>query len=333
MRRLLYPALLAIAVLLPFVNAPYVVQGYTRILVVAVVVQGLNVLTGYGGVMSLGHGAFFGVGAYTAAILSADHGWPWYAAALPAVAFAGVLGAVVGVPALRIRGLHLAILTLALGALFPYLVTALSGITRGNQGKVTPTMRPPDWLPLERDQFAYFVCLAVVVVVMAATAALAGSRSGRAMLAMRENETAAVMVGVDTARVTITAFGLSAGLAGLAGALFVSTQGIVSSETTELTLTGSISFVAALIIGGATTVLGPLVGAVITHELPDLLSTVNPVLAPVAYGALLVVVIMLLPKGIVGAIGERLRKRRPQAPPPDSSTPSTKSEATHVPTP
>ncbi|MFI6906139.1 branched-chain amino acid ABC transporter permease [Nonomuraea sp. NPDC050394] len=301
--RVLCVLLLVAAALIPFLNPPYVVQDYTRICVVALPAIGLSLLTGYGGLISLGQGAFFGIGAYTTAILVADHGWAWWATVPLALVLAFAAGMLVGTPALRIRGVYLAIITLVLGALFPSVVMRFGALTGGNQGKPLSAMAAPPWLPLAGDQFRYLVCLGALVIALVLTRNLTRGQAGRALVAMRDDETAAALMGVDVARTKLALFGISAALAGLAGSLFAATHGIVSSETAYVTLTGSIQFLAAIVIGGATTALGPLIGAAVTERLPDLLSDIDPVLAPAVYGALLVAVVLVMRDGLAGFAG------------------------------
>ncbi|MFI9557534.1 branched-chain amino acid ABC transporter permease [Nonomuraea endophytica] len=295
--------LLAAAVLIPFVNPPYIVQDYTRICVVALPAIGLSLLTGYGGLISLGQGAFFGIGAYTTAILVADYGWAWWATLPLALVLAFAAGMLVGAPALRIRGVYLAIITLVLGALFPAVVMRFGAVTGGNQGKPLAAMTAPPWLPLAADQFRYLICLFTLVAVLVLTRNLTRGQAGRALVAMRDDESAAALMGVDVARTKVALFGISAALAGLAGSLFAATHGIVSSETAYVTLTGSIQFLSAIVIGGATSTLGPVIGAAVTERLPDLLSDIDPVLAPAVYGGLLVVVVLVMRDGLAGLAG------------------------------
>lgn len=319
--RALLVALVVIALLIPFVSAPYAVQNYTRILIVALPVIGLNMLTGYGGVISLGQSAFFGLGAYVTAILVGDHGWTWWQTTPFAVALAAAAGMLIGVPSLRIRGVYLAIITLVIAAFFPSIIMRFNETTGGNQGKALDIMQAPAWAGLEPDQFGYLVCLVFMLLGMLLMRNLVRGRTGRALVAMRDNETAAAMMGVEIARTKILVFGVSAALAGLAGSLYSATQGIVSSETAYVTLTGSIQFLAAMVIGGSATVLGPLVGAAITERLPVLLSNVDAQLAPAVYGLLLIVVVLAMPTGLVGFIGRLITKLSRRRVPASTSHP------------
>ncbi|NYE21541.1 branched-chain amino acid ABC transporter permease [Microbacterium immunditiarum] len=305
---------LVFAVTIPFTNLPFVVQNYTRVLIVALPAIGLSMLTGFGGVTSIGHSALFGIGAYTAAILVKDAGWEWYAAFPVAVVFATVGGLAISVPALRIKGLYLAIITMAIAAMFPSLILKLKDLTGGNLGKVLPRMPAPEWTGLASDQFGFFVALIVVIAAMVMAHNVAQGRSGLALVAMRDNETAAVAMGVDIARAKIGVFALSAAFTGAAGALFSVTQGVISSDTVYVTVGGSIEFLAALVVGGSTSILGPIIGAAIAERLPVMLSEADPVLAQVIYGAVLIIVVLVMRDGIAGAIGRLVDRILPSTP-------------------
>jgi len=309
---------LVYAVAVPFVNQPYIVQDYTLILLVALTATGLSLLTGFGGVTSIGHSAIFGLGAYATAILCADHNWQWWAALPVSVLLALAAGALIGIPALRIKGLYLAILTMGIAVLFPSLILKYGGLTGGDLGLPLPTMEPPAWTGLATDQFGYLVCLVALVLGMVLARNVARGRTGLALIAMRDNETAAIAMGVSIRRAKITVFALSACFAGVAGSLFAATQGIVSSSNSYVTLTGSIEFLAAMVIGGSTTVLGPVIGAAIAERVPVMLSSSNAQLAPFIYGAILIIVMLVMRDGIAGAVARlvqhRLAKHGPGGP-------------------
>lgn len=318
----------AVALALPFRYDPFRVEEFTLILVVAIAVAGLNLLTGYTGQISLGHSAFFGIGAYTTAILVADHGWsPW--ATLPAggcLAFA--VGLLCGLPALRIRGLYLALVTLALAAVFPAILQRFESVTGGAQGKRVPKISPPEWTGLAADQYRYFVVLAFAALTFLFVRNVARSRAGRALVAVRDNETAAEVVGVNLALYKTLAFGISAAIAGVAGSLFTMVEGFVAAGGRLFSLYGAIEFLAAMVIGGVATVAGPLFGAVVTQEAPRLLAEQDPALSQVLYGALLILLMLTMRDGIIGryhAIRARLVRveRRPAKIPPatDPDTP------------
>lgn len=301
--KILIGVLIVIALIIPFTNPPYVVGNVTRIFVATLPVLGLSLLTGFGGLISIGHNALFGVGAYTTAILASDAGWPWWLALPFSIVTVFVAGLLIGFPSSRIKGVFLAVVTLALGAMFPAIIHRLGFITGGNMGKRVEKLRAPEWTGLMSDQWSYLVCLGALLVCMLALHGLTHGRFGRALMSIRDQETAAVALGVRVSLTKTLAFGTSAVFAGLGGALFVLTQGIISSENLYVTLMGSVQFLAALLIGGSSSILGPLVGTVLAERLPPLFESIDPVLAHVIYGGLLIAVILLFKDGIVGALG------------------------------
>jgi branched-chain amino acid transport system substrate-binding protein len=305
MRRALPWILLGVfAVLVPFLFGSFRVGQFTLVLAYAVTVLGLNVLVGYSGQISLGHGAFFAIGAYTAAILIGKHGWPHLATIPAAGALAGLAGFLVGLPALRVRGLYLALLTLGLAVATPPVIKRAEGLTGGSQGINIGGPKPPSFLDsLASDQFIYLLTLAVAVVLFVLVANLLRTRVGRALITIRDNEIVAKSMGVNIAAYKTGAFALSAAYAGIGGALYMFTVNFASPES--FTLTQSISFLAAVVVGGLATVIGPLFGALFIVLVPEYAADVDDALAGVIYGAVLIVVMYVERGGIVGA-GRRI---------------------------
>jgi branched-chain amino acid transport system permease protein len=293
-----------VAVGLPFDSSPVVNGQLTLVLVYAVAVLGLNLLVGYSGQISLGHGAFFAIGAYTAAILTAKAHLP-YLLTVPAAALVTfALGFAFGVPALRLRGLYLALVTLALAVATPPLIKRFEGLTGGVQGMSVPQPPVPRWLPLDPDQFLYLLALAVAAVMFLLAANLTRGGLGRALVAIRDHERAATTMGVDRARIKTRAFACSAAYAGVAGSLFAFALGFVAPESFTLVL--SFAFLAAMVIGGLGSVIGPLLGALFIEFVPQYAERVNQALTGVLYGVALIVVMYLLPGGAAGLL-RRLR--------------------------
>ena len=296
----------AVLVSVPFNNEAFTVNRYTGILCFAIAAAGLNLLTGFNGQISVGHGAFFGIGAYTTAILVADHGLSFYAAMPVAMALTFVVGLVVGLPALRIHGLYLALVTLALATLFPQFVVRFRDLTGGASGKQIPLAQRfespfPD---LADDQARFLITLAIAAVVFVAIGNLVHSRTGRALVALRDNEAAATTLGVDPARTKVAVFGLSAMLAGLGGSLSVMNTGSVAPQQYNITL--SIELLVAVVVGGTATILGPALGAFLIEEFPEWLPDSAPTeLSPVVFAGTLIVLMMVAPGGILG-LGRRL---------------------------
>ena len=330
LRIVLWSLTAVVLVILPFQFPPFRVDQFGQWMAIAVAAAGLNLLTGYNGQISVGHGALYGIGAYTVAILVSDAGWPMLLTVLAAAAICFVVGLGVGLPALRIQGLYLALVTLAVATLFPLMVEQFSTLTGGGGGKSltseqmsrrcqakppppseacldTLRARPVRWKSpidsLQADQFKYFVFLAITVVVFALVANLLRSRVGRSLVAIRDNEVAAEVSGINVARTKILAFGVSAGIAGIGGAIFALNSGQVNPSS--FTLSVSIYFLVVVVIGGAATVTGPAIGAVIYGLFVDFIAPELPerfkAATPVILGVLLIVQMLTAPSGVVGA--------------------------------
>jgi branched-chain amino acid transport system permease protein len=304
-------ALIGFALLVPFVFGPYRVGQFTLVAAYAVAALGLNLLVGYNGQISLGHGAFFALGAYTAALLIEKAGLPY----LLTVPIAGVLafavGFVFGVPALRLRGLYLALVTLALAVATPQLIKRFDGLTEGTQGMTVEQPESPGWLPLADDQFLYLLTLVVAAIMFALAWSLMRSQVGRAVQAVRDGEIPASTLGVDLAATKTRVFALSAAYAGVAGALYVFAIGFVAPEA--FTVTISLAFLAAIVVGGLATIVGAVFGAAFIEFVPVYASDVNDALTGVIYGGVLILAMFVLPGGVAGLL-RRIRElvaRRP----------------------
>jgi len=305
-----YGLLLLIAVAIPFVLGSYRVGQFTLVLAYSVAVLGLNLLVGYGGLISLGHGAFFALGAYTSAILIEKAGLPHLATVPIAAAVCFAAGFVLGLPALRIRGLYLALVTLAVAIAVPQLIKRFDELTGGTQGLNVAQPTAPGWVPLADDQFLYFLTLVLAVPMFVVAANLVRGRTGRALVAMRESEVAAKAMGVDLARLKTSAFAVSSMYAGVAGSLYVFSIGFVAPESFPLTV--SFAFLAAIVVGGLATIGGAIFGALFIEFVPIYASDVSDALAGVIYGAVLIAFMYALHggvMGVLGGIGRRLASR------------------------
>ena len=243
---------------------------------IGIAAMGLNILTGYNGQVSIGHGAFFGVGAYTTALLM-DHEYTYFgitfghmsfiATLLPCAIVTFVIGALVGFPALRVKGLYLALVTLGLAVIFPDLATRFVKGTGGTSLVALPPteLAAPSWFTQHfpslsaQDQWAYTMCFSLAIIGVIGVWVIARSRFGRSLIAVRDHEAAASSVGIDLARTKVLAFALSAMYAGIAGSLSVLIVFNASADKVE-TFQNSIEFLVALVIGGTATVIGPLIG-------------------------------------------------------------------------
>jgi ABC-type branched-chain amino acid transport system, permease component len=318
---------------------------WAQALYIGVAAMGLNLLTGYNGQVSIGHGAFFGLGAYSTALLMQQHGWQFLPTLLVAAPLCFVVGVAVGFPALRVKGLYLALVTLGLAVLFPDLTKHYVHVTGGTNLVSLDTQRltPPGWVPTSisaigrDDQWAYYVTFVCTLVLFAALVALVHSRFGRALIAVRDHESAAQTAGINIAFVKVLAFALSALYAGVAGSCSVLILTQASADKVQ-TFQLSIEFLVAVVIGGTATVLGPLVGGAlvvfvqhaISTSLPKHVSSsgtvgrvlANPASSPAIFGILLILFVFVLPDGLVGG-GRRLWSsgfRRLRRSPPSPAT-------------
>ena len=295
-----FAALAVVALIVPFFFGPFRVSQVTLALIYAIAVLGLNLLVGYSGQISLGHGAFFALGAYTGAILIDRTGLP-HLLTIPAAALVCfVAGLALGLPALRLKGLYLALVTLAIAIATPVLIRRFDGLTGGSQGIAVPQPAPPEALGLADDQFRYFLALVVAAPLFWLAAGIVRRDVGRALIAMRDDETSAKTMGVNLATFKTRAFGLSAAYAGVAGALFVFANGFVAPES--FTLVVSFSFLAAVVVGGLATVAGALFGALFIVFVPVWSSDINEALSGVIYGAALIACMYVFRGGVMGLL-------------------------------
>ena len=299
-RLLAWGVVLVLAVLLPFFFNAYRVGQFTQAMALAIAVLGLNLLVGYSGQISLGHGAFFALGAYTSAIAIDDLSVP-YLLTLPLAGLVCALaGFLVGLPALRLRGLYLALVTLGLAIATPQIIKRADGLTGGTQGLTIDKITAPAWSGLADDQWLYFVTLVVTVATFVLAAFLVRGRVGRALVAIRDNEIAARAMGVNLARFKTGTFAVSAAYAGVGGALFMLPIGFLAPESFPLAL--SFAFLAAIVVGGLATIAGALFGALFIEFVPVYAADVDEALAGVIYGGVLILFMYLLPGGVMGLI-------------------------------
>ena len=310
---------LGVALWLPTYYVPYRVFQFTMVMIYAIAVLGLGLLTGYSGQISLGHGAFFALGAYTAAIMI-DAGAPYLVTIFPAALLTFVLGFTLGIPALRLHGLYLALVTLGVAVVTPPILKRFAGLTGGAMGLSISKPQVPEWiersLGLANDQWLYYLVLIVTVVLFMLAWNLVHSRAGRAMIAIRDSELAAATMGVELARVKTRAFAWSAMYAGVAGALFTWAIGFVSPDSFGVTV--SIQLLAGLVVGGLGTISGPLFGASFMVFVPNVSEDLHDAAPGIAFGALLILVMYIAPGGIAGLVHQLwarlVRLSRPQPP-------------------
>jgi len=305
--------LLVLAVLWHSGLAPFEMGQVTRVMIYAVAIAGLNIATGYVGLLSVGHSAFFGLGAYTTGILIMAYGWQGWSTIPVAFVVGLVVGLLVGLPALRIRGLYLAMVTLAFAVAFPEIIARFEGLTGGAGGMTIrrTSLRPPEWTGISLGQkhvWLFWMCVIVLGLTLYITACLTRSRYGLAMAAIRQNEIAASASGVNIAIVKTVSFGLSGAITSAAGSLFAIYMGSLYAEG-SFTLLAGITLLIGLVIGGERTVLGPIAGALAVVYVPYFTSDLGGgQSAAVLFALVLILVIFLAPMGVVGGLAKLLRR-------------------------
>jgi branched-chain amino acid transport system permease protein len=299
---------------LPLNSTPYTNYQIALVATYAVAILGLNLVSGYAGQISLGQSAFFGLGAYCAAIVTVRAGWPLPASFLVACALPAAVGLLVAVPAVRLRGHGLAIFTLALPLIGVALAKRFTGLTSGSEGLSARIARAPAWSGLDTDQWTYYVVLVVAAALFVLARNMVTGRLGRALSSIRDNEVVAVAMGIPTRRYKALAFAMAAAFGGAAGWLYVYTIGFVSPVELEFLL--SINLLAMMVVGGMGSVLGSLLGGVLYVYIPVVAGTVDPVRTTLLYGVILILVLFFAPGGIARALhrggdwlGERWARR------------------------
>ena len=306
--------LIAIACALPFVVSNYRTFQLTLVLVYAIALLGLNILTGYNGQISLGHGAFYAIGAYTAAVLMDRLGAPYWATLPAAGAVCLVAGFLFGLPALRLEGLYLALATFALGVSMPQLLKYhhLEKWTGGVQGIVIAKPEPPAFLreaglQMNPDQWLYFFALAVAAIMFVLGWNLLRGRVGRALIAIRDQHIAAEAMGINNALYKSLAFGVSAMYTGVAGALGAIAVQYVAPDSFTICL--SLVFLVGIVVGGLASISGALYGALFIQFVPNVADEISKAAPWAIFGLFLIGFVYLMPSGVAGAVRMLLVRR------------------------
>lgn len=291
---------LAVACALPFTLSNFRLFQFTQVYIYAIAILGLNMLTGYNGQFSLGHGAFYAIGAYISAIMmdrwNVHYGWT--------IPVAGVLCLVVGflfgLPALRLEGLYLALATFSLALAVPQILKYFEHWTGGSQGLVLSKPGAPFGIKLNPDQWLYFVTLAVMALLFWLSANLLRGRVGRAIVAIRDNHIAAEAMGVNSALYKSLTFGVSAAYTGVAGALSASAIAYVAPDSFNVFL--SITLLIGSVIGGLASISGAIFGAFFIQFVPNWAQDISKAAPWAIFGVFLIVFMYVMPFGIAGAI-------------------------------
>ena len=300
-----YGLLAVVLLAAPWWASEYVMSQLQFICIFSIVGFGLMLLVGYTGQISLGHAAFLAVGAYTEAVMQAA-GVPFLVSIACAGLFAGVVGIIVGLPALRLKGIYLAIATIAFNVIIEEIVTRWESVTGGNQGKHVKAIDLFGW-KMESDAQFYFVCLAFTTLTCLACVNLLRSPTGRAFVAIRDSEISASCMGVNLAWYKTLAFAISATLTGIGGALYAHKIAFISPE--QFSLLVSIEVVTLVILGGVGFLHGAVLGSAFIIVLPQLISLAKDYLPQgiqasglqaVVFGVILVAFIIFEPMGLYG---------------------------------
>jgi branched-chain amino acid transport system permease protein len=293
---------LIVAVVLPFLVSDYRTFQFTLALINAIAILGLNMLTGFCGQISLGHGAFYALGAYTAAIVMDLYGVPYYLALPIAGVVCLVVGFLFGFPAGRLRGHYLALATFALAVAVPQILKydLIEPWTGGVQGIFIFKPDPPFGLPLSQDRWLYFFTLGVAMLLFAAAWNILRGRSGRAMLAIRGHHTAAEAMGVNTALYKSLTFGVSALYTGVAGALGAIAIEFVAPDSFAFLV--SILFVIGMVVGGLGSIWGAVAGGLFIVFVPNFAEEISKAAPWAIYGVFMIALMYLMPMGAAGFV-------------------------------
>ena len=270
-------------------------------------VVGLNLLLGYAGQISLGHAAFFGLGAYTSGILTATYGVNPWLALLAGLVISGLAAFLIGIPALKLRGYYLAMATLGFGIIVYIILNQAQPLTGGPSGLSGIPSLSIAGFPLNTARRLYLLVWFTVGVILALSANLVNSRAGRALRALHDSEAAAESLGVDTARMKLAIFVWSALYASLAGSLYAHTLNFIAPASFGFMF--SIELVTMVVLGGMASIWGSLLGAGVLTVLPEVLTTFHD-FEVVIFGAILMVVMIFLPRGLVRGLLDLWEFRR-----------------------
>ncbi|MFV0524727.1 MAG: branched-chain amino acid ABC transporter permease [Acidimicrobiales bacterium] len=315
-----------LAIALPYILTSmfgyYQVGRMNRALYFAVAILGVNLVVGYAGLIALGHSAFIGIGAFVCASLIMDNGWDYWMTIPVAMFFAFAVGVLMGIPALRIKGLYLALLTIALAAVFPSIAKmdkwGIADRTGGVNGRrINEKMDAPGWLePIIRIDgtadsqaiYRYFVIAFLTALAFIAVRNLIKSRPGRAIVAIRDNETGAAVSGVNLPLYKTVTFGISAALGGLSGVLWAMNTAFVGEQDFSFAAL-AIPLLVGLVIGGVGTLEGGLVGALVVVFVGEFTKSLGlDILSQALFGVILILVTFFAPGGIVG-LWKQLKRR------------------------
>lgn len=294
---------------LPAVLPQYVVLQLSLTLTYAMAMLGLNLLLGYSGQVCLAQGAFFACGAYTSAILASRYGLDPLLTLPFATVATGLVGVVIGLPALRLGGLQLAIVTFGIAMVVPQLILKLDSFTNGATGIGIDQPAPPAWFPGGQETWLYLLCIAAATVCVAVMLRILRGDTGRALRALRDNALIAESLGVDLTKARLMVFAVSSCFAGLAGGLYAILNAYVSPQS--FLAAKSIEILIGAIVGGVATVGGAFIGALFVVFVPEWTTEANPAIGGLIYGLCLIATMLLAREGLVGLVLTGLGRLKP----------------------
>ncbi len=289
--------ILIIALFLPliFKERPSIIGYLNLILILGISAQGLNLLLGIGGQISLGHAAFMAIGGYTSAILVINYNFPFLVTMIIGVLVSALFGLIVGFPSLRLKGFYLAIATMALGSVVQDIIKRLK-ITGGDHGlRNIPSMKIFGY-EFVSDFSRFYLILFLFIIILLISRNFVNSRSGKSLIAMRDSEYGALTVGINITKAKLLAFVLSSSFAGLSGVLYAHTISYLHPNNFGLAL--SIELLAIIMIGGIATLWGPILGALMWILLPLIIGSRLEMLSNVLFGIAVILVVLFLPRGL-----------------------------------
>jgi branched-chain amino acid transport system permease protein len=295
-------AILATACTLPFVVSGYRASQFSQVLIYAIALLGLNILTGFNGQISLGHSAFYAIGAYTTAILLDKTGIPYWATVPIAGAICLGIGFLFGLPALRLEGLYLALATFTLAVATPQIFKfkGFDDWTGGVQGIQVDSPAAPFGLPLNADRWIYYFCLIWTIGLFVIARNLLRGRTGRAIIAIRDHPLAAATMGIDNALYKSLTFGVSAMYTGIAGALGALLATYVSPDSFPAFL--SLKFLVGSVVGGIGSISGVFVGSLFIEFTPNIADQISKAAPDAIFGIFIIGLMYLMPNGAIGIV-------------------------------
>ena len=308
--------LLLIALIVPMAMGGYLITIITIVCIYAIVCIGLNLLFGYTGLLSVGHSAFLGIGAYAFGLIAIKFGLGFWPSFCSSIIISGIAGFLIGIPALRLRGHYFVLVTLAFAVIINIVIMAwieLTGGAGGLAGAPRPDPIPLPWgdvIRFHSPLSMYYFILFFLVIIFAVSYRLINSLVGKTFIAIRDDENLTQSLGINTMSNKLVSFTISAIIAGIAGALFASYNTVISPDSAGFMK--GMEVVAYIIIGGAGTLAGPLVGPLVMIAIPEMLQIV-PEIRGLLFGIILVLFIIFLPRGVAGEVSLLISRIKSQS--------------------